>query len=56
MSKTRLIEATKISTNAMVKMRKNQYVRIELLVKKCVLNYMIDNFMEITSTFAKIEE
>lgn len=57
MSKTQLIKAAKISTNAMARMGKNQDVRVEVLVKICgVLNCTMDDIMEITSTCAKIEE
>ena len=48
MSKTQLIKAAKISTNAMAKMGKGQDVRVETLVKICsVLNCTIDDIMEI---------
>ena len=36
MSKTELIKATKISTNAMAKMGKNQPVRLDILAKICI--------------------
>lgn len=56
MSKTQLIKAAKISTNAMAKMGKNQDVRVEVLVKICgVLNCTIDDIIEIMPTCAKIE-
>ena len=35
MSKTELIRATKISTNAMAKMGKNESVKLEVLAKIC---------------------
>ena len=35
MSKTQLIKAAKISTNAMAKLGKNEDVRVEVLVKIC---------------------
>ena len=35
MSKTQLIKAAKISTNAMAKLGKNEDVRVETLVKIC---------------------
>ena len=35
MSKTELIKAAKISTNAMAKLGKNEDVRVEVLVKIC---------------------
>ena len=35
MSKTQLIKAAKISTNAMAKLGKNEDVRFEILVKIC---------------------
>ena len=48
MSKTQLIKAAKISTNAMAKLGKNEDVRVEVLVKICgVLNCSIDDIMEI---------
>ena len=48
MSKTQLIKASKISTNAMAKLGKNEDVRVEVLVKICgVLNCSIDDIMEI---------
>ena len=37
MSKTELIKAAKISTNAMAKLGKNEDVRVEVLVKICEL-------------------
>ena len=37
MSKTQLIKAAKISTNAMAKLGKNEDVRVEVLVKIWVL-------------------
>lgn len=48
MSKTELIKAAKISTNAMAKLGKNEDVRVEVLVKICgVLNCSIDDILEI---------
>ena len=48
MSKTQLIKAAKISTNAMAKLGKNEDVRVEVLVKICVaLGCTIDDIMEI---------
>lgn len=48
MSKTQLIKATKISTNAMAKLGKNEDVRVEVLVKICSeLNCSMDDIMEI---------
>lgn len=48
MSKTELIKAAKISTNAMEKLGKNEDVRVEVLVKICgVLNCSIDDILEI---------
>ena len=50
MSKTQLIKAAKISTNAMAKLGKNEDVRVEVLVKICgVLNCTIDDIMEMTT-------
>ena len=48
MSKTQLIKAAQISTNAMAKLGKNEDVRVEVLVRICgVLNCSIDDIMEI---------
>ena len=48
MSKTDLIKASKITTNAMAKLGKNEDVRVEVLVKICgILNCTIDDIMEI---------
>lgn len=48
MSKTQLIKAAKISTNAMAKLGKNEDVRVEVLVKICVaLGCTINDIMEI---------
>lgn len=48
MSKTQLIKAAKISTNAMAKLGKNEDVRVEVLVKICSeLNCSMDDIMEI---------
>ena len=48
MSKTQLIKAAQISTNAMAKLGKNEDVRVEVLVKICgVLNCSIDDIMDI---------
>ena len=48
MSKTQLIKAAKISTNAMAKLGKNEDVRVEVLVKICSeLNCYMDDIMEI---------
>lgn len=48
MSKTQLIKAAGISTNAMAKLGKNQDVRVEVLVKICgVLDVSMDDIMEI---------
>ena len=48
MNKTELIKSAKISTNAMAKLGKNEYVRVEVLVKICgVLNCSIDDILEI---------
>jgi putative transcriptional regulator len=50
MSKTELIKAAKISTNAMAKLGKNEDVRVEVLVKICgVLNCSIDDILDIVS-------
>ena len=47
-SKTELIKAAKISTNAMAKLGKNEDVRVEVLVKICgVLNCSIDDILDI---------
>lgn len=48
MSKTQLIKAAKISTNAMAKLGKNEDVRVEVLVKICgVLGCTVDEIMDI---------
>ena len=48
MSKTELIKAAKISTNAMAKLGKNEDVRVEVLVKICGgLNCSIDDILDI---------
>lgn len=48
MSKTQLIKAAGISTNAMAKLGKNEDVRVEVLVKICTaLNCTIDDIMEL---------
>ena len=48
MSKTQLIKAAKISTNAMAKLGKNEDVRVEVLVKICsVLECTIDDIMDL---------
>ena len=46
-SKTQLIKAAKISTNAMAKLGKNEDVRVEVLVKICgVLDCTMDDIMD----------
>lgn len=48
MTKTQLIRAASISTNAMAKLGKNEDVRVEVLVKICrALECTIDDIMEI---------
>lgn len=48
MSKTQLIKAAGISTNAMAKLGKNEDVRVEVLVKICTaLNCTMDDIMEL---------
>ncbi len=48
MSKTDLIRAAKISTNAMAKLGKNEDVRVEVLVRICsTLSCTMDDIMEI---------
>ncbi len=48
MSKTQLIKAAKISTNAMAKLGKNEDVRVETLVKICgALGCTLDDIMEL---------
>ena len=50
MTKTQLIKAAGISTNALAKLGENQDVRVEVLVKICgVLNCTIDDIMEIAT-------
>lgn len=51
MTKTQLIKAAGISTNAMAKLGKNQDVRVEVLVKIChALDCTMDDIMEIVPT------
>lgn len=48
MSKSELIRAAKISTNAMAHLGKNEDVRVEVLVKLCkTLDCTMDDIMEI---------
>ena len=48
MSKTQLIKAAKISTNAMAKLGKNEDVRVEVLIKICAtLECKMDDILEI---------
>lgn len=48
MSKTDLIRASKITTNAMAKFGKNEDVRVEVLVKICkTLHCTLDDIVEI---------
>ena len=48
MSKSELIRAAKISTNAMAHLGKNEDVRVEVLVKICkTLDCTMDDIMEI---------
>ena len=48
MTKTQLIKAAKISTNAMAKLGKNEDVRVEVLVKICeALDCTMDDIMEL---------
>ena len=48
MSKTQLIKAAQISTNAMAKLGKNEDVRVEVLVKICkALECNIEDIMEV---------
>ncbi len=52
MSKTDLIRAARISTNAMAKLGKNEDVRVEVLVKICnTLGCTMDDIMEIIPNF-----
>lgn len=47
MSKTEVIKAAGISTNAMAKLGKNQDVRVEILIKICaVFDCKIDEIMD----------
>lgn len=51
MSKTKLIQESKISTNAMARLGKGQDVRVEVLVRICgVLGCTIDDIMDIVPT------
>ncbi len=48
MSKTQLIKATKISTNAMARLGKNEDVRVEVLVRICgALNCSLDDIVDL---------
>lgn len=48
MSKTDLIKASKITTNAMAKLGKNEDVRVNVLVKICrTLNCTLDDIVDI---------
>ena len=48
MSKTDLIKASKITTNPMAKLGKNEDVRVEVLVKICrALNCTLDDIVDI---------
>lgn len=47
LSRTELVHIAKISTNAMAKLGKNEDVRMQILIKIClVLNCKIDDIME----------
>ena len=47
LSRTELVHIAKISTNAMAKLGKNEDVRVQILIKIClVLNCKIDDIME----------
>lgn len=48
MSKTDLVKAAKITTNAMAKLGKNEDVRVDVLVKICkTLHCTLDDIVEI---------
>lgn len=48
MSKTDLIKASKITTNAMAKLGKNEDVRVEVLVKICqTLSCTLDDIVDV---------
>lgn len=47
MSKTDLIKASKITTNAMAKLGKNEDVRVEVLVKICRARCILDDIVDI---------
>ena len=48
MSKTQLIKAAKITTNAMARMGRNEDVRVEVLAKICVtLGCTMDDILDI---------
>ena len=50
MSKTQLIKAAKISTNAMAKLGRNEDVRVEVHVNICAaLNCTMNDIMEIVT-------
>lgn len=47
LSRTELVHIARISTNAMAKLGKNEDVRVQILIKIClVLNCKIDDIME----------
>lgn len=47
LSRTELVHMAKISTNAMAKQGKNEDIRVQILIKIClVLNCKIDDIME----------
>ena len=51
-SRTELVHAAKISTNAMAKLGKNEDVRVKILIKICnVLNCKIDDIMDYSIEF-----
>ena len=51
MSKTQLIKAAGISTNAMAKLGRNEDVRVEVLVRICgTLGCTMDDIMELVPT------
>ena len=55
-SKTQLVHKSGISTNAMAKMGKNQFVRLEVLIRICsILHCQIDDIIDYSMDDAETE-
>ena len=55
-SKTQLVQKSGISTNAMAKMGKNQFVRLEVLIRICsILHCQIDDIIDYSMDDAETE-